>query len=104
MTELKRISRDYNIPVIVISSFNRTNYLNEVGFESFKKSGSIEYSADVLIGLQLKQNWTKSTLNEKREIVNEAKVKSPREIELVILKNRMHKAWNKIDFNYYPQV
>lgn len=109
MTELKRISRDYNIPVIVISSFNRTNYLNEVGFESFKESGSIEYSADVLIGLQLKiagrQNWTESkpALNEKREMVNEAKVKTPRDIELVILKNRMHKAWDKIDFNYYPQ-
>ncbi|GHT57173.1 hypothetical protein AGMMS50233_10260 [Endomicrobiia bacterium] len=109
ITELKRISRDYNIPVIAISSFNRSNYLNEVGFESFKESGSIEYSADVLIGLQLKiagrQNWADKnpTLNEKREIVNEAKVKNPREIELVILKNRMHKAWDKIDFNYYPQ-
>ncbi|GHT47613.1 hypothetical protein AGMMS49936_08720 [Endomicrobiia bacterium] len=108
-TELKRISRDYNIPVILISSFNRTNYLNEVSFESFKESGSIEYAADVVIGLQLKiagrQNWTESkpTLNEKREIVNEAKVKNPREIELVILKNRMYKAWNKIIFNYYPQ-
>ncbi|GHT40366.1 hypothetical protein AGMMS49921_01640 [Endomicrobiia bacterium] len=95
--------------MIVISSFNRTNYLNEVSFESFKESGIIEYSTDVVIGLQLKiagrQNWTESkpALNEKREIVNEAKVKNPREIELVILKNRMYKAWDKIDFNYYPQ-
>ncbi|GHT43527.1 hypothetical protein AGMMS49921_11640 [Endomicrobiia bacterium] len=109
ITELKRISRDYNIPVIAISSFNRTNYLNEVSFESFKESGSIEYSADVVIALQLKiagrQSWTdnKPTLNEKRKIINETKIKNPREIELVILKNRMYKAWDKIDFNYYPQ-
>ena len=108
ITELKRISRDYNIPVIAISSFNRSNYLNEVSFESFKESGSIEYSADVLIGLQLKiddrETWTEKTpsLNEKREKVNKAKKGDPRKIELIILKNRMYKAWDKVEFDYYP--
>lgn len=50
--ELKRISRDYNIPVIGISSFNRDNYTAPVNLSSFKESGAIEYSSDVLIGLQ----------------------------------------------------
>ncbi|MDR1087571.1 MAG: hypothetical protein LBL16_05015 [Endomicrobium sp.] len=107
MTELKRISRDYNIPVVVISSFNRDNYLNEVSFESFKESGGIEYSADVLIGLQLKVKRNRQGNNTKaneemREAINEAKNKYPREIELVILKNRMYKAWSKVGFEYYP--
>lgn len=106
ISELKRISRDFNIPVIAISSLNRDNYLNDVSFESFKESGAIEYSCDVLIGLQLKidkKSWDKDTkIEEKRNAVNEAKGKFPRQIELVILKNRMHIAWSVIFFDYYP--
>ena len=108
--ELKRISRDYKVPVIAISSFNRENYLNEVSFESFKESGGIEYSVDVLIGLQLKvdQRGTSSvednkSKNKMREAINIAKNRYPREIELVILKNRMGKSWNKVNFEYYPK-
>ena len=48
ITELKRISRELDITVIVISSLNRANYLTPVDFESLKESGSIEYSADVM--------------------------------------------------------
>lgn len=50
--ELKEISRDYKIPVFVISSFNRDNYNEPVSMQSFKESGAIEYSSDVLLGLQ----------------------------------------------------
>ena len=49
---LKRLSRDYHIPIIGISSFNRDNYSSPVNLASFKESGAIEYSSDVLIGLQ----------------------------------------------------
>ena len=45
--------RDTNSTFIVISSFNRTNYTQGVSFESFKKSGNIEYTADVVWALQL---------------------------------------------------
>ena len=51
--ELKRLSRDYQIPVIGISSFNRENYDAPVSMASFKESGAIEYSSDVLIGMQI---------------------------------------------------
>jgi replicative DNA helicase len=107
--ELKRICRDYQVPVIVINSFNRANYLNEAAFESFKESGAIEYSCDVLIGLQLhidgRDKWTEndSQLNKKRKAVNDAKTKSPREIEAIILKNRGYKAYGKINFKYFPE-
>lgn len=50
--ELKRISRDNKIPVIAISSFNRENYTAPVNMTAFKESGAVEYSSDVLIGLQ----------------------------------------------------
>lgn len=50
--ELKELSRDYGIPVFVVSSFNRDNYNEPVSMQSFKESGAIEYSSDVLLGLQ----------------------------------------------------
>lgn len=50
--ELKRLSRDCEVPVIAVSSFNRENYYQPVSMTSFKESGAIEYSSDVLIGLQ----------------------------------------------------
>ena len=40
------------MPIVGISSFNRENYTAPVNLSSFKESGSIEYSSDVLIGLQ----------------------------------------------------
>lgn len=94
--ELKRISRDYKLPVICISSFNRANYKEAVTMEAYKESGSIEYSSDVLIGLQLKGAGGKNF------DANEAKAKNPREIELVVLKNRNGATGKKISFEYYP--
>lgn len=94
--ELKRISRDYKTPVIGISSFNRANYSVAVSMEAFKESGAIEYSSDVLFGLQLKG------AGKKDFDPNEAKKKSPREIELVILKNRNGSTGDKLGFKYYP--
>lgn len=94
--ELKRISRDYKIPVIAISSFNRVNYKEAVSMEAFKESGAIEYSSDVLIGLQLKG------AGDKGFDPTAAKSKDPREIEAVILKNRNGKVGSRIPFKYYP--
>lgn len=94
--ELKRISRDFKTPVIGISSFNRANYSVAVTMEAFKESGAIEYSSDVLIGLQLKG------AGKKDFDANEAKKKSPREIELVILKNRNGSTGDKLGYRYYP--
>lgn len=94
--ELKRISRDYKIPMIAISSLNRQNYNSPISMEAFKESGAVEYSSDVLIGLQLKGVGTTGF------DVNEAKAKSPREIELVILKNRNGRTGDKLPFTYYP--
>ncbi len=97
--ELKRISRDFKTPVIGISSFNRENYKNAVSMVAFKESGAIEYSSDVLIGLQLKGAGEDI---KKEDDVQEALRRNPREIELVILKNRNGRTGGKIEFDYYP--
>ena len=95
--ELKRISRDFKTPVIAISSFNRQSYNSPVTMEAFKESGAVEYSSDVLMGLQLAGAGTKD-FN-----VDEEKKRDPRNIELVILKNRNGKTGDKLIFKYYPR-
>ena len=91
----KRLSRDYKIPVVVISSFNRENYSNKVSMQAFKESGAIEYSTDVLIGLQL------MGVGDKNFDVDAAKTKNPREVEAVILKNRNGRTGGKIRYDFY---
>lgn len=109
--ELKRLSRDYGIPVFAISSFNRANYTTSVSMSSFKESGAIEYSSDVLLGIQFtkqreidKANAAKKP-NEARLIldIDVEKSKSPRELEVKILKNRNGITGKSVDFNYYPR-
>ena len=105
--ELKRMSRNHDIPVIVISSLNRNNYLTPVDFESFKESGGIEYTADVVWGLQLDAMndplFDKDKhIKEKREIVRNAKAETPRKIQLLCLKNRYGISSYTADFLYYP--
>ena len=95
--ELKRISRDFKTPVLAISSLNRSSYDKSIGMTGFKESGGIEYSADVLFGLQLKG------VDQENFKVDEAKSKNPRQIELKILKNRNGKTGGSIFFEYYPE-
>ncbi len=106
ITELKRISRDFNIPVFVICSFNRENYTTTVDFASFKESGAIEYSADVVMGLQLQvmeeiQEIKNPKVSDIREKINQAKDETPRKVQLIGLKNRNGKSYFKCNFNYY---
>lgn len=96
--ELKELSRNLGIPVIAISSFNRDNYKEPVSMVSFKESGAIEYSSDVLLGLQYQgmdyekgetataRNTRINTLWEKNNELK--KMKEPVSIQLKCLKNR----------------
>lgn len=108
VTELKRLSRREDIPIFVISSVNRGNYLAPIDFESFKESGGIEYTADVVWGLQLQVLYDdifnkEGKLKEKRQKIKSAKAANPRRIDLVCLKNRYGISSYTIGFEYYPQ-
>lgn len=117
--ELKRISREYKATIIGISSFNRDNYTAPVNLASFKESGAIEYSSDVLIGLQFegmdyqpceKQDAHNARVRQLRETM-EAKGREglPQRIEVKILKSRNgYKGKVLMDFfprfNYFKAV
>ena len=109
--ELKRLSRDMDIPVVGISSFNRDNYTQPVNLSSFKESGAIEYSSDVLIGLQYTgmdyQEGETDKNREKRirellkQAAADAKTGKPQHIHLKILKNR-NGSKGEILLEFYP--
>lgn len=94
--ELRRISRDFNTPILGISSLNRASYDKEVDMISFKESGAIEYSSDVLLGLYFKD------VEKQGFDVDEAKAKNPRDIIMKIIKNRKGRIGGKIHFEYMP--
>ena len=111
VTRLKVLSRDFRIPVLVISAFNRTNYLEPVSFGSFRESSGIEYSSDILLamqyhGMDYQKHWFTTQSGKKKKVfettqdhntrVRELLSKMdedganglPLPIELKILKNR----------------
>ena len=96
VTALKQLSRDFDIPVIAVSSLNRQSYGDRINMSAFKESGAIEYGSDVLIGLQL------TGAGYKGFDVNNAKDEMPRKIDFCILKNRNGRITaNGIPMNYY---
>lgn len=103
--KLKNFQRETGATFIVISSFNRQNYGQQVAFESFKESGNIEYSADVVWGLQLyaTRELKEGVTNQNRDIISKAKEANPRQVELKCLKNRQGKNYSCY-FKYYPAV
>ena len=111
VVELKRISRDYKTTIIGISSFNRDNYTAPVNLSSFKESGAIEYSSDVLIGLQfLGMDYEEGESDKQREKRirelrkdQEAKGRAgqAQTIQLKVLKNRYGSKGDVI-LGFYP--
>ena len=109
--ELKRISRDFNIPIIGISSVNRESYNQPAGMAVYKESGSLEFSASVATTLNYLGNeplpGEKDTERIKRirEIIktNEAAARQGKAVQIQcrILKNR-NGAKGDVIFSYFP--
>lgn len=96
---LKQLSRDYKTTVLAISSLNRESYSRPMTLSSFKESGAIEYSSDVLIGL----DFTKMLLDASSIDFEEEKDKAQRNITLTILKNRNGRTGGRINYLYNPR-
>lgn len=98
---LKDLVVKHGIPVILISSFNRSSYKTQASMESFKESGEIEYISDVLIGLQLK--GCQGDGDKIQTKIDNAKAEPVRSVELKLLKQRDGIATKTIDFKYNPR-
>lgn len=112
---LKQFQKENGLVLMAICSLNRANYMTPVDFESFRESSSIEYTADVVLGLNLalildKDFETKSvgkgskdtTVTDKRLMVNKAKEAPIRDIVLKAVKNRFGRASFSVYFEYEP--
>ena len=86
MLRLKDFQRATNTTLLVISAFNRENYYQKVSFSSFKESGAIEYSADVIWGLENHGVDAEGKL-DKDEVIKMSREKV-RRIKFSCLKNR----------------
>ena len=92
LRKLKSFQNDTGAVMFVVSSFNRANYRIPVSYASFKESGSCEYFADVMLGLQLyavnKITGKEKSAVEVSELIDEAFKMQPRQIQLRCIKNR----------------
>lgn len=91
IVELKKMARGLNIPIIGVSSFNRANYYNRLSMEAYKESGAIEYTADVVLGIEprgMKEAKSDKETAANRQLVEDCKNSVIRELEIAVLKNR----------------
>lgn len=83
--QLKRFQQETGATVIIISAFNRAASAGglETKLSSFKESGGIEYTGEILWGLQ-PRGAARMTVENLGEFMK----KKPREMELACVKNR----------------
>ena len=89
--KLKTVSNNYNLPIICISSLSRTSYESPISTKSFKETGAIEYTSDVLIGIQPTGIFDKNDVidkNRKTKIECDQMEGKPVKTDIIILKNR----------------
>ena len=99
VSNLKLISEE--IPVVAVASFNRAAYYKPASRESFKESGGLEYTAELLLALQPSVEWW-GTEDETKQLIDEWKEKNPRPIDLVILKDRFGADGKTFNFGMLP--
>ena len=89
--KLKQLSRDLNALVIAISSYNRDAYEGIPSLKALKESGAIEYTADLVLALDTKQDGSEQSNAETRDIT------------LHCLKHRDGRRFT-LDYTYTPAV
>lgn len=102
VTSLKRIARDNDITILLISAFNRSNYTKEANLSSFRDSSTIEYSSDVLLSIQLSK--LDGVTDDKNDVnLNQEQQKDERDLTLKVLKNRNGRITDVKDIKFYAK-
>lgn len=86
---LRRLAREYHIPILALSILSRTYYSKPLTLQAYKETGGIEAGADYLLGLQAYNmgEWNKANPNATYDFHSFYK-QEYRELELVVLKAR----------------
>lgn len=105
VTALARLRREIDKPILVISSMARSNYSETIGLDSMKESGSIEYSAECVLGLSYsvgKDEGDPRTKSEGRRRLQENGRPWKRSVDLTVLKSRHGKLGDVVPFDFVP--
>lgn len=104
ITRLWLLAKEKNIPVFVISSVNRESYNKPISFAAFKESGAIEFTADVVLGMQFSAVREMDKASLRSFSADAEKQNDPRRLEIVVLKQRYGMCGSDVfcRFNYYP--
>ena len=125
VNRLKDLAVRLDLPIMAISSFNRNNYLEPVSAGSFKESGTIEYTSDILIGMQYsgmqyQKHWYTTETGKRRKVYESMQDHNTRvrdllekmdedgalglslPVDVVLLKNR-DMAKSKVLFEFCPK-
>ena len=102
VTSLKRMARDNDITILLISAFNRASYNTESNLASFRDSSTIEYTSDVLISIQ-HEKLDGVTDDNKKVNTNKEQQKDERNLTLKILKNRNGRITDIKDITFYAK-
>lgn len=97
VTALRQLATHMDACIVAVSTLNRSSYDGGISLDSYKESGSIEYGADMLLGLQprgvddvandprKKQEQRTAEIMDIQRAYRAAQVKP---CEIVVLKNR----------------
>lgn len=98
VSSLRRLAKELRTPIVCICSMNRTGQESAIDTSSLNGSGGIEYSGDVILGLEpygmsddeelRKASNAYDSKRRAKELVSKAKRAADRKLELVFLKNR----------------
>ena len=105
VTALARLRREIDKPILVISSMARSSYMETIGLDSMKESGSIEYSAECVLGLSYaaaKNEDEPKTKSEGRRRLQEKGRPWKRSVDLTVLKSRHGKHGDGVPFDFFP--
>lgn len=103
-TRLRRVARNYHIPIIGVTYLNRENYMEPLDLTKFS---DVERMADVIWGFELKilteDVYHKQDVDKRRKEILDAEMrKSPRHMNLACYKNRYGARYN-VEYEYYAQ-
>ncbi len=87
---LVALASEHRVCILLISSINRSSYVAHLSMSSFKETGTIEYSADTLIGMET---------NDLRKCGDP----SAHYVTLSFLKQRYGRAGISVDLKYDPR-
>lgn len=118
VSKLKEFQKKHNIPVVLISSLNRQSYMAPLTYDCCKESGNIEYTADVIWGLQYNilyrpefyhhyddhgKRGKETNVREKQAMLMDAQSSFFRGLNITYLKNRFGESGLTALFSYAPK-